>query len=120
MSQGNNFLFIYLQMPSRIRIQPVHLLSQKPCGSSQPVLDVTACSCPGWLLAQGQPQCEDIRTWLFRELEMLHVGAGLALCSPAFFQTPDTGPCQKQALLPLDLWAGPTWSFTFFSCFISL
>lgn len=77
MSQGNNFLFIYLQMPSRIRIQPVHLLSQKPCGSSQPVLDVTACSCPGWLLAQGQPQREDILTWLFRELEMLHVGLDL-------------------------------------------
>lgn len=77
MSQGNNFLFICLQMPSRIRIQPVHLLSQKPCGSSQAVLDVTACSCPGWLLARGQPQCEEILTLLFRELEMLHVGLDL-------------------------------------------
>lgn len=82
MSQGNNFLFIYLQMPSRMRIQPVHLLSQKPCGSSQPVLDVTACSCPGWLLARGQPWCEQILTLLFRELEMLHEELDSTLTSP--------------------------------------
>lgn len=52
MSQGNHFLFICLGMPSRVRIQPALLLSQKPRGSSQPALDVAACGWPGWLLAR--------------------------------------------------------------------
>lgn len=52
MSQGNHFLFIYFQMPSRVRIQPAFLRSQKPRGSSQLALDVTACSCLGRLLAR--------------------------------------------------------------------
>lgn len=96
MSQGNNFLFIYLQMPSRIRIQPVHLLSQKPCGSSQPVLDGTACSCPGWLLAQGQPQRDDILTWLFRELEMLHVRLALLCAHQPFSKRPTLVPVKSR------------------------
>lgn len=121
MSQGNNFLFICLQMPSCTRIQPVHQLSQKPCGSSQPVLDVTACSCPGWLAGMrattvwGNPCPALQRTG---DATCATHKAGLAPCSPALFQMPTIGPpCQKQALCPLDLWAVPAWPFTFFSYF---
>lgn len=103
MSQDNNFLFIFLQMPSCIRIQPMHLLSQKPCGSSQPVLDVTACSCPGRLLARGQPQVWGNPYPALQKTADATCGVGLAPHSPAFFQMPIAGPCQKQALCPLGL-----------------
>lgn len=96
MSQGNNFLFIYLQMPSCTRIQPVHLLSQKPCGSSQPELDVTACSCPGWLLPRGQPQCEEILTLHFRKLEMLLVELDLLHTHQPFFKCPSLVPVKNR------------------------
>ncbi|XP_074394538.1 uncharacterized protein LOC141728618 [Zonotrichia albicollis] len=84
------------KMPSCTRIQPLHLLSQKPCGSSQPVLDVTACSCPGWLLARGQPQCEEILTLLFRELEMLHVGPDLLHTHQPFSKCPWLVPLKSR------------------------